>query len=60
MYLPDCDSRGIGGLLCLTAVGWFFTIFCTYFGFGLLIWGMLWATDIHKKVAAAWTSLRSR
>eukprot|EP00873_Tetraselmis_striata_P014038 jgi/Tetstr1/434302/TSEL_023408.t1 len=62
MYRADCpySTHGISGLRCLSAVGWFFTIFCTYLGFGLLIWGMLWATDIHIKMAAAWRELRQR
>mmetsp|Transcript_5129 Transcript_5129/g.14338 ORF Transcript_5129/g.14338 Transcript_5129/m.14338 type:complete len:145 (-) Transcript_5129:175-609(-) len=60
MYRSDCkySTHGIGGLRCLSWVGLTFTILATYSGFACLIWGMLWATDIHKKLSAAWSVIR--
>ena len=47
MYRPDCPSaRGLHGLLCLSFVGWFFTIFCTYTGFACMVWGE-WPLGAH-------------
>jgi len=62
MYRSDCpySTHGIGGIRCLSWVGWVFTILCTYTGFALLIWGMLWATEIHTKLANAWRAIRGR
>eukprot|EP01025_Chloroclados_australasicus_P063257 TRINITY_DN8358_c1_g1_i1.p2 TRINITY_DN8358_c1_g1~~TRINITY_DN8358_c1_g1_i1.p2 ORF type:complete len:260 (-),score=6.55 TRINITY_DN8358_c1_g1_i1:371-1063(-) len=43
---------------CLSAIGWLFTIFFTYAGFACLLIGILWAANMHKKMAAGWRTIR--
>ncbi|KAK9813126.1 hypothetical protein WJX72_009501 [[Myrmecia] bisecta] len=60
MYRPDCDhsARHLGGITCLSLVGWLFTIVFTYLGFACLIAGVLWGADIHIKLRRAWRDIR--
>lgn len=47
---------------CLSPVGWIFTIFLTYLGFGLLAMGSAWNAQLLKKLAAVrtkWHELRT-
>jgi hypothetical protein len=40
MYRPDCGPvHGVHGLLCLSLVGWLFTIVFTYTGFACMVAG---------------------
>ncbi len=40
MYRPGCGPvRGLHGLLCLSLVGWLFTIVLTYAGFACMVAG---------------------
>ncbi len=55
MYRPDCPSaRGLRGLLCLSLVGWLFTIFCTYTGFACMVWGEWPLVVVVIMMWAAW------
>jgi len=56
MYKPNCHSDT---LKCLSAIGWIFTFFCTYFGYFLLIVAVLWGTDVVPKLRAAWQQIRA-
>lgn len=42
-----------------TLTGWMIQIFCTYLGFGLLFWGVTWATNLHVKIAKKWAVIRA-
>lgn len=55
MYSPSC---GHADIRCLSIVGWFFTIICTYSGFACLVLGTLWSANLHKKVGKAWRAAR--
>ena len=32
-------------------------IFGTYLGFGFLFWGVIWATNLHNKIAKKWAQV---
>lgn len=58
MYRDDCDSvRGISGLMCLTAVGWIFSIICTYSGFILMITSVIWSANLGEKLRHVWSQI---
>lgn len=48
------DVSGLKGLRCLTAVGWIFSIFCTYTGFALMMASVVWSTRLFTKIRRAW------
>ena len=52
MYLDDCDATTLNW--CLTLVGWFFAIGCTYSGFTLMVVAVMWQTRFVTKVKRAW------
>lgn len=57
-YRSDCDSESMS---CLSAVGWIFTVVCTYTGYVLLFVGTMWNADIIGKLRAIrseWARLR--
>lgn len=58
MYRPGCEKRGFAAAECLSMVGLFVTIICTYVGFACLIVGIIWAADLGAKVKATWRRLR--
>ena len=43
MYRPHCEHsvHNLGGIYCLSLVGWLFTIVFTYLGFAMMITGQL-------------------
>lgn len=59
MYRDDCpySVKGITGILCLTLVGWLFTIIFTYLGFGFMLTGAwcwwCWKTSLHGVCVSA-------
>eukprot|EP01083_Nonionella_stella_P092348 258497_1 len=46
-YQPHCGSESVR---CLSAIGVFFTIVCTYSGYILLAVGTMWNANICKKL----------
>ncbi|EFA83018.1 membrane selenoprotein [Heterostelium album PN500] len=54
-YRPGCNSES---MKCLSATGWFFVVFCTYFGYILLMVGTIWCADLHLKIKKLWKQLR--
>lgn len=59
-YKPGCHDENFS---CLSAVGWVFTVFCTYTGFTLLIVGTMWNADLIGKLSAIreqWRELRAQ
>jgi hypothetical protein len=57
MYRHDCPYDW--QILCLTTVGYLFTILFTYSGFACLIGGTLWAADVVPKIRRAWGQIRA-
>jgi hypothetical protein len=55
MYKSKCHAETFS---CLSIIGWFFTIFCTYFGFTLFFIGVLWNSNTFVKVVTKWRALR--
>jgi len=55
MYLPYCNSATAR---CLTVVGWFFTIFCTWTGYALLVLATVWASNVILRVKSTWRKHR--
>jgi len=58
-YRSDCHDETIR---CLSVLGVFFTIFMTYTGFALMIWGSLWNAnfiDKLREIRDKWRELRS-
>lgn len=59
MYIGgDCDPKGLKGFMCLSLVGWLFTIVFTYTGFGMLLAGVVIGAGVPGKVRKAWRDLR--
>lgn len=60
MYREDCpySVKGFTGILCLTLVGWLFTIVCTYSGFAAMLTGVFWGADLHIKLPKAYGDIR--
>jgi len=59
-YRPGCNEENI---TCLSAIGWIFTIVCTYSGFILLFWGTMWNANLLQKlrdIKKQWQALRSK
>lgn len=57
-YNWGCHIENFG---CLSPLGWLFTVFFTYFGFALLIFGSLWNAKFLDKMAElkdSWRELR--
>jgi len=42
-----------------TTTGILIQVFCTYVGFGFMFTGVVWATNLHKKVARKWKTIWS-
>jgi hypothetical protein len=42
-----------------TVVGWMIQIFGTYLGFGLMFWGVVWSTNLDKKISKKWKAIRA-
>lgn len=55
MYKPDCHVETFA---CLSIIGWFVTVICTYVGYGLFIVGVLWNSNMFDKIATQWRDLR--
>ena len=58
-YRHGCESENMS---CLSAVGWIFTVVCTYSGFILLFIGTMWSANIVSKLKAIrekWKALRN-
>jgi len=58
-YKSNCPSEGPK---CLTATGWIVTIFCTYCGFFLFLFGTFWNANLMGKLRelrAKWREIRS-
>ena len=53
---PFADSSN--ALVPNTTTGWMIQIFGTYLGFGFLFWGVIWATNLHNKIAKKWATIR--
>lgn len=51
---PSILLQGLKGFLCLTPVGWLFTVVFTYTGFFMLIAGVLWSANLGQ----AWVRAR--
>lgn len=60
MYREDCpySVKGFTGILCLTFVGWLFTIVFTYSGFAAMLTGVFWGADLHIKLPKAYNDIR--
>lgn len=41
-----------------TTTGILIQVFCTYVGFIFMFWGVVWATNLHKKIAKKWEKIR--
>ena len=41
-----------------TIVGWMIQIFGTYLGFILMFWGVVWSTNLDKKIMKKWHAVR--
>jgi len=57
-YQANCDAEFV---VCLSSVGWVFTIFATYIGFVILMWGSMWNANLVDKLLALrakWRELR--
>jgi len=55
MYRNNCNSANIS---CLSPLGWFTTIFCTYSGYVLLVIANIWVSNLHMKIRDSWRKLR--
>lgn len=42
-----------------TTVGWMIQIFGTYLGFIFMFTGVVWSTNLHKKIAKKWTIIQA-
>lgn len=59
-YRSGCHNED---LACLSVTGWVFTIFMTYIGFGLLMWGTMWNAHLLKTlgdIRDKWAALRAQ
>jgi len=59
-YRSGCEEENV---TCLSAIGWIFTIVCTYSGFILLFWGTMWNANLMSKlrdIKKQWQALRSK
>jgi len=57
-YKPHCDTQS---WKCLSGVGWFSTIGCTYVGFAFLFVGTMWNAELLvqlRKIKDKWRELR--
>lgn len=58
-YRSNCPKENV---TCLSAVGWIFTIVCTYSGFVLLFIGTMWNANFVQKIKQVkeeWKRLRA-
>lgn len=55
MYKPHCRVETFA---CLSIIGWFFTVFCTYVGFALFFGGVIWNSNIVDRIVKQWKDLR--
>jgi len=51
MYRDNCNDANVS---CLSVLGWFTTIICTYSGYICLVFANIWATNLHIKLRDAW------
>jgi hypothetical protein len=59
MYRPHCGPvHGLLGLRCLSLTGWLFTIIFTYTGFTCMMIGIVWGSNLHTTIKAAWRDVR--
>jgi len=59
-YRANCNQENMS---CLSAIGWLFTIVCTYSGFVLLFTGTMWNANLIQKlklIKKQWQALRSK
>eukprot|EP01134_Creolimax_fragrantissima_P004789 CFRG4789T1 len=56
MYRSNCKSHW--RILCLSQIGFWFTIVFTYSGFACLVIGTIWASNVLPKIKKAWRRLR--
>jgi len=59
-YRSNCEEENV---TCLSAIGWIFTIACTYSGFVLLFCGTMWNANLLaklKQIRKQWQALRSK
>jgi len=56
-FFFDGDDNS-NALVPNTTTGWMIQIFGTYVGFGFLFWGVIWATNLHNKIAKKWAQIR--
>lgn len=57
MYRSGCNSDT---LKCLSVIGVFFTVIFTYTGYGLLMFSVIWGTEVHVKIYNAWKAIREQ
>ena len=55
-FFEEDDSNA---LVPDTVVGWMIQIFGTYLGFGLMFWGVVWSTNLDKKILKKWKTIRA-
>jgi hypothetical protein len=53
-------SEGAETFTCLSAIGWFVTVVCTYVGFALFFVGVMWNSNLIYKISKTWKSLRAK
>jgi len=51
-------SEGAETFTCLSGIGWFVTVICTYVGFAFFFIGVLWNSNLIYKIATKWKNLR--
>jgi len=59
-YKENCNGEW---WICLSAVGWLFTVGATYIGFILLMWGSFWNANLIsklKEIRDRWRQIRAR
>jgi len=58
-YRSNCETEDME---CLSAVGWIFTVVCTYSGFAILFFATMWNAKICEKIKdfrQKWRELRA-
>jgi len=51
-------SEGAETFRCLSGIGWFVTVICTYVGFAIFFVGVLWNSKLIPKIVRKWKLLR--
>lgn len=58
-YDDDAATSKVGAsLVPNTLIGWMIQIFGTYVGFIIMFTGVVWSTNLHKKIAKKWARIR--